>query len=440
MRRTLLPAGPAVRWLGAGLAAAAVLTLVGGATAAGAPAAAAPATASRTGAGLGAQPACPAPPPGRAACLSVVDTSVHWTGRAWTTGPAPAARPRTAPRGAAQAQGAPAPFMASDLQAAYQLPSTLLGGRQTIAIVDAFDDSTAASDLADYRASNGLPACDAAFPCFTKVNQRGQQGSYPPSNSDWALEESLDLDMASAICPNCKIILVEADDDTVANLAAAEDEAAGLGAGVISNSYGADEFTHSTIASAAHYDHPGIAITAASGDFGFGVSFPADLASVTAVGGTSLYRAPGTTRGWAETAWAFAGSGCSAYIAKPAWQHDQLCSGRTVADVAAVADPDTPVAVYDTTAEPGWIAVGGTSVGTPVIAAIYALAGNATTTGPGAAWIYAHRASLSDVASGGLFDANVQANGDCGGSYLCTPGPGYDGPTGLGTPDGIGAF
>jgi subtilase family serine protease len=450
MRRILFPAAPAARRLAAGLAAVAALTLVGGAAAAApcAPAAAGPAPASPAGTGLGARAVCPAAPPGQAACLSVIDSGLHWDGRTWTTGPAPAARPRTAPRPAAQsASAAPAPYMAADLQAAYHLPSALLGGRQTIAIVDAYDDPTAASDLDQYRQANGLPVCDASFPCFTKVNQDGKPsplpppaGSAGPQSAGWDVEESLDLDMASAICPNCKIILVEADDSTFANLAAAENEAARLGANVISNSYAAIEFAGDTIAYAAAYDHPGIAITAGSGDSGFGVNWPADLGSVTAVGGTSLFRAPGTARGWAETAWADAGSGCSAYVAKPAWQHDPLCSNRTVADVAAVADPNTPVAVYDTFSEQGWIAVGGTSVATPIIAGIYALAGNAATAGPGASWVYAHRQYLNDVTTGGLFDANVQANGDCGGSYLCTAGPGYDGPTGLGTPDGIGAF
>jgi hypothetical protein len=229
-------------------------------------------------------------------------------------------------------------------------------------------------------------------------------------------------------------------------LAAAENEAAALGANVISNSYGgAESAGESALADA--YDHPGIAITSSSGDSGFGVNIPSSFASVTAVGGTTLYPAD-NPRGWSEAAWyAFpaadadfdsvsaAGSGCSVYIAKPAWQHDTLCGKRTTADVSAVADPDTPVAVYDSGGG-GWIAVGGTSVASPVIAGVYALAGNAATIGPGGSWIYAHHQDLYDVTG----FPGTTGNGDCGGAYLCVSGRGYDGPTGWGSPDGIGAF
>lgn len=150
-----------------------------------------------------------------------------------------------------------------------------------------------------------------------------------------------------------------------------------------------------------------------------------------AVGGTELWRDPASSRGWDEQAWWGAGSGCSAYVAKPAWQHDTLCGKRTLADVSAVADPDTPVAVYDTYGYNGWLAVGGTSVSSPILAGVYALAGNSARVDP-ASWLYAHAGSLNDVAGG--------SNGYCGGSYLCAGTPGYDGPTGLGTPNGTGAF
>jgi hypothetical protein len=394
------------------------------------------------------QPACGQAAPSSASCLAIVDTGLHWTGQAWTTGPAPVTRPRTAPpdtvptatasASRAAASTVPAPFMAASLQSAYKLHSSLLGSKQTIAVVDAYDDPTAAADLATYRKANHLPACTKAFPCFAKVNQEGKHGSYPLANASWAVEESLDVDMASAICPNCHIILVEADDNTLANLAAAEDEAAKLGATVISNSYGgAESAAESAIAPA--YNHPRIAITASSGDNGFGVNIPSAFATVTAAGGTSLYPDPGTARGWAEGAWQGSGSGCSAYTAKPAWQHDPLCGTRTTADVSAVADPDTPVAVYDS-GDGGWIAVGGTSVASPIIAGVYALAGNAATIGTGASHVYAHAKDLFDVTSGLPFVTGGASNGDCGGSYLCTAGPGYDGPTGLGTPDGTGAF
>jgi Subtilase family len=402
------------------------------------------------------QPACGQAAPSSASCLAIVDTGLHWTGQAWTTGPAPVTRPRTAPPDTLPAAGpastlptAPAPYMAASLQSAYKLRSSLLGAKQTIAVVDAYDNPDAAADLAVYRKANKLPACTKAFPCFEKVNQQGQQGHYPVADASWAVEESLDVDMASAICPNCHIILVEADDSTLANLATAEDEAAKLGATVISNSYGGTEYAGES-ALAPAYDHPGIAITASSGDEGFGVKIPSAFGTVTAAGGTSLYPDPGSSRGWAETAWQYAGSGCSAYTAQPAWQdspgrkdtlrHDSLCGTRTTADVSAVADPDTPVAVYDS-GDGGWLAAGGTSVASPVIAGVYALAGNAATIGPGASHVYAHPKNLFGVTSGLPFTtASGGANGDCGGSYLCTAGPGYDGPTGLGTPDGTGAF
>jgi hypothetical protein len=218
------------------------------------------------------------------------------------------------------------------------------------------------------------------------------------------------------------------------DLGAAEDEAAALGATEISNSYGGTEGSFDT-GTDHYYDHPGIAITAGSGDGGYGVNYPAASPDVTAVGGTSL-QPSGNSRGWTETAWSGAGSGCSSYEAKPSWQAgnaniNAVCSDRAVADVSAVADPNTPVAVYDSYGTGGgWEAVGGTSASTPIIAGVYALTSNAATFGTG--YLYSHTAGLYDVTSG--------SNGSCGGSALCTAGPGWDGPTGLGTPDGINAF
>jgi subtilase family serine protease len=355
--------------------------------------------------------ACVKPAAHHAACLALVDTDAG--GRALS------------PSAAADLH----PFTAADLQAAYDLPSDLLGARQTIAIVDAYDDPNAEADLAEYRRTNGLPACDTDFPCFRKANQRG--GSEPPpADPGWAVEISLDLDMASAACPNCQLLLVEADDNSTTSLAAAVDTAVALGANIVSNSYGAAEYPTELTEMAAHYDHPGTAIVASSGDSGFGVSVPAALSTVVAVGGTTLYQ-DSSARGWAEQAWAGAGSGCSAYVAKPSWQKDRLCRKRTVADVSAVANPATPVAVYDTYGYGGWIAVGGTSAAAPLVAGTIALAGNLDTAAlPG--YSYAHPAALNDVTAG--------TNGTCGGSYLCTATKGYDGPTGLGTPHGIGAF
>ncbi len=204
-----------------------------------------------------------------------------------------------------------------DLQSAYSLPSATAGSGQTVAIVDAFDDPNAESDLGVYRSNNGLSACTTANGCFRKVDQNGGT-QYPAGNVGWAQEISLDVDMVSAICPNCHILLVEANDNSFANLAAAVDEAATLGANAISNSYGASESSQA-LGFASHYNHPGSAVTASSGDSGFGVQFPADLQYVTAVGGTSLTHAS-NSRGWSETAWSGAGSGCSSLVAQPSWQ------------------------------------------------------------------------------------------------------------------------
>ena len=260
-----------------------------------------------------------------------------------------------------------------DLQSAYGL-SASGGSGQTIAIVDAYDDGNAESDLAVYRSILNLPACTSASGCFTKIDQNGGT-NYPRGDAGWAEEISLDLDMASAICPNCKILLVEAKSNSLVNLGIAVNTAAGWpGVVAISNSYGANEFS-SEASYETYYNHPGKAVTVSSGDNGYGVEFPAASRYVTAVGGTSL---TGSVGNWSESAWSGAGSGCSAYIAKPSWQKDSGCSNRTVADVSAVADPNTGVAVYDTfRLHPGgWLVFGGTSVSSPIIASVYALANN----------------------------------------------------------------
>ncbi|MCC9311805.1 S53 family peptidase [Kitasatospora sp. RB6PN24] len=339
-------------------------------------------------------------------------------------------------------------YTPSDLRSAYNLTGTSGAGR-TVAIVDAQDDPNAESDLAAYRSAYGLAACTTANGCFHKVNQAGQASPLPSGDYGWAEEISLDLDMVSATCPDCHILLVEADSANTSDLMTAEDTAAGTSGVVsVSNSWGGAE--DSTITSSdSHFNHPGVAITASSGDSGYGVSWPASSPDVTAVGGTSLSKAS-NARGWSETAWSSAGSGCSAYEPKPAWQHDGGCANRTVADVSAVADPNTGVAVYDSynscgggafcdfllslglaQGADGWIQVGGTSASSPIIASVYALAGNTAQTAAGS-YPYSHTSALNDVTSG--------SNGSCGGTYLCTAGPGYDGPTGLGTPNGTGAF
>ena len=345
-------------------------------------------------------------------------------------------KPNREPLAAAAPAGGYGP---ADLQSAYALPSGTAGAGQTVAIVDAFDDPKAESDLATYRSTYGLPACTTANGCFKKVNQSGTQGSYPSGDQGWAVEISLDLDMVSAACPQCHILLVEASSNANANLYAAVDTAARLGATEISNSYGGSE-SSSDPSTNAHYNHPGIPITVSSGDSGYGVEYPAASPYVTAVGGTTLKKAT-NARGWSETTWSGAGSGCSAYEAKQSWQTDGGCAKRTVADVSAVADPNSGVNVYDSDCSglnrllgncfSGWGVVGGTSASAPIIASVYALAGNGASVTYGS-FPYSHATALNDVTSG--------SNGSCSGSYLCTSVAGFDGPTGLGTPNGTGAF
>jgi len=362
-----------------------------------------------TGKTNGISAVCPSAKPGFARCLALINrTATSRTAKALPNG-----------------------FARADLLSAYKLPATGGSGR-TVAIVDAHDDPTAEADLAVYRKTYGLTACTTANGCFKKVNGQGKASplpAYDPSD-DWSGEVSLDLDMVSATCPECRILLVEADDASAAALATAERAAIGSGAVAVSNSWGADESTETQALSSA-FQHSGVAVTVSSGDNGFQeAAWPASLSTVIAVGGTSLTKASSTSRGWTETAWTGAGSGCSAYVAKPAWQHDAHCAWRTAADVSAVADPNTGLAVY---VQGSWGVFGGTSASSPIVAAMIALAGDSAqlTT---AQYIYGHAASLNDVVSG------TNANWDCGGDYLCTAVKGYDGPTGLGTPNGLGAL
>lgn len=352
---------------------------------------------------------------GQASCLAIVRTDRQMTR-------AQAAAPLAAPSG----------YGPSQIQSAYKLSGLNASGR-TVAIVDAYDDPTAEADLAVYRSQFGLPACTTANGCFKKISQTGTT-TYPVKNGGWAQEISLDLDMVSAACPTCHILLVEAKTPSFANLGTAVNRAASTaGVVAISNSYGGSDAPDSTYGH--YYNHPGIAVTASTGDGGYqGGSFPADSAYAVAVGGTSL-RTASNSRGWTETAWSGAGSGCSSYNAAlaAAASSNTGCSTRATADVSAVADPQTGVAVYDSTryqGQSGWLVFGGTSASSPIIASVYALSGN--TAGYPSALPYQHTSSLFDVTSG--------SNGVCIPLQLCTARAGWDGPTGLGTPNGTAAF
>lgn len=334
---------------------------------------------------------------------------------------------------------APSGYGPAQLAAAYGVAG-LSGGHRIIGIVDAYDHPNIKSDLDVYSAQFGiptLPTCIGAIasstvPCFKKTDQNGGT-HYPFVNTGWALEIALDVEAAHAVCQDCSILLVEAASNSFNNLLTAIDRAATLGAKVISNSWGANEFS-SQLAYDWRLNKPGVALTFSSGDSGYGVEYPAASQYVTAVGGTSLTM-NGLVYG-GEAAWSGAGSGCSLYENKPAWQTDSACAKRTVADVSADADPSTGAAVYDSVryqGQRGWFQVGGTSLSSPIVAAVYALSGN--TNGSASQLPY----SLGNTATN-LHDVTTGSNGFCGGLYLCTSGPGFDGPTGLGTPNGTGAF
>jgi hypothetical protein len=337
------------------------------------------------------------------------------------------------PAGVVGPHALPAGLGPAQLQSAYKIDTTK-GAGVTVAIVDAMDDPNAESDLAVYRSTFGLPPCTTANGCFRKVDQNGGT-TYPAADSGWAGEISLDLDMVSAICPSCKILLVEATSANIGDLGAAVNRAVAMGAAVVSNSYGGPEDGSSASYDSQYYSHANVGIFASSGDSGFGASYPATGHDVIAVGGTALTVASSTSRGWSETAWSSsifgggAGSGCSADVSKPSWQNDPGCAKRMEADVSAVADPQTGPATYDTYMAGGWQVVGGTSASSPLVAAIFAMYGIPGRSG-GATGQFVWQNS------GDFFDVTSGSNGTCTPAYECTAGPGYDGPTGWGTPNG----
>ncbi len=328
-----------------------------------------------------------------------------------------------------------------ELRSAYNI-SGRAKSNPIVAIIDAYDDPTVKKDLDVYSQQFGLPIlpdCQGSIdksrvPCFAKINQRGKT-TPPKPNGGWATEIALDVEAVHALCENCRLLLVEADSPNMENLLAAEDAAVVAGATVISNSWGGREFAAETSFD-AHFKHPGVAITVSSGDSGYGTEYPASSPFVTAVGGTSLYlKNDGSYKN--EDAWSGAGSGCSQFEPKPSWQKDKLCGGRTVADVSAVADPATGAAIYSSTTpkgQKGWFTVGGTSLAAPLIAAVYALSDNIPDNGYFSSLPYnlGTKNNLHDVVGG--------SNGDCSPGYLCAGKTKYDGPTGLGSPNGAGAF
>jgi subtilase family serine protease/predicted small secreted protein len=353
-------------------------------------------------------PACGAPRLAVPQCLALMRTDI---------------RPQMHPR-------AVAGLGPADFQSAYKLPSQTKGKGQIVAIVDLNDNPNVESDLATYRAQFGLPKAK-----FKKFNQYGEQGNYPPGDIGWGVEIDLDVEAVSATCPNCTIYLIEASTD----LDAAEKEAVTLGAHIISNSW--INYGCPTCDDPSAFAAPGVTYLAGSGDIGYGEpGSPMALANVVAVGGTTLLKGGGKARGWTESVWSGSGSGCVTGITKPSWQHDPSCSGRMTADVAADADPSggSGAAEYDTYGGYGWFVEGGTSLAGPLLAGVFALAGDADQQSGGQTFWQKTGKKLH------LYAVKSGSNGSCSPTYFCTDGTheykSYGGPTGWGTPNGLGQF
>jgi subtilase family serine protease len=349
-----------------------------------------------------------------------------------------------------------------DLQKAYKLPSLTDGDGRTVAIVDAYGYSHAASDLAYFRKTMGLKACDTATKCLRIVNQNGDAGPLPGNNEDWDGEQSLDLDMVSGICPNCKILLVQAENDETNNLYTGVQTAGRLGAKYIGASWGGyPEGQDDPI-----FHQSGVVISAAAGDNGGGGRYhggpiqPCTYTYVVCVGGTHLVQSD-NKRGWSETVWndwtfdycgsgdspcGATGSACSTKISKPSWQTDTGCKMRSAADVSATASLRAPVIVYNTqigSCKPSscfWL-FGGTSASTQIISAVFALAGNAADQ-DGASTIWKHHTDtmINNVTVGNNLDLQLGVTCASSVKYICTARVGFSGPVGWGTPEGIGAF
>ncbi len=402
--------------------------------------------------------ACAAPRPGTAAC-----TAMRLVSASLTPAELRARAAAQAASGASPAVENKSPFPGyldpQNLHAAYALPTeTASSSTQTIAVVDAFDDPTAEADLGVYDEEFGLPACTSANGCFRKVNEEGKASPLPPENGEWASEISIDVQMAHAICQNCHVLLVEAKSEEFTDLGAGVEAAVDAGATEISNSYAGPEepaiASFFTELNEEFYDEPGTVVTASSGDCGYlnegcpgephAADFPADSPDVVAVGGTSLTEKKEV---WTSTVWADGGSGCSGIFAAPAWQSAAphfaatgCGSERSVADVAAIGNPNTGVNIYDSTPEgngqpTGWGVWGGTSVASPIVAAEFALAGGSHGVAFPAATLYAHLGEGAD-----LYDVVSGSNGSCGVATSCQAAVGFDGPTGVGSPIGLGAF
>jgi subtilase family serine protease len=306
----------------------------------------------------------------------------------------------------------------SELQTRYGLTSYLGQGSGTaVAVIEAGDDNTAVSDVGKYRTEFGLGTAS-----ITKYNEDGQQSNYPPNCSDygWCLETALDIEMISASCPDCTIDLMEAKGG-ISDFEKAEASAVKLGARILSNSwicYGSDNCGDANFPK--YFKHKGTIYLASSGDSGENdVGAPSVLDTVVAVGGTQLAKSGST---YSETPWSGAGGGCGNPVTEPKWQNNPDCSYRSVSDVSAEAGCSPGVAEYASQYS-GWLDVCGTSVASPLLGGVYALAGNVKHEKAGKSfWESKNQGYLNDV---------------CGGTCLFSD---YSYQGGWGSPNGISAF
>ncbi|HTZ64735.1 MAG TPA: hypothetical protein VMB51_11585 [Solirubrobacteraceae bacterium] len=351
---------------------------------------------------------------------------------------------------------------AGELRSAYKLPEHG-GAENVVAIVDGEGDPHAEADLKEYRKKMELPECSKEHECFRQLNEKGEP--HKPTSTGWSGEISLDLDMVSAACPECHIVLLEAANEERGLLEADETAVKKVGAAAVTNSWNlgfeANNPANKTACETEKrycvskkeeeeddpfLDHPGTPILFAGGDYGYAVRYPADSQYAVSVGGTALEKAS-NSRGWTEEVWSNSsygddqkgrgtGSGCSVYEPKPKFESeysfDKPCTKDIENDVSADASPKTGVAVYDSY-EGGWAVYGGTSASSPFVAGVEGLStSHSRSLGAEAFWLAGAKGSLFDITKGN--------NGTCTppteDEYWCTAKTGYDGPTGNGTPDG----
>jgi len=400
---------------------------------------------------------CNSAQPGEASCVAI-ERAFYSRGSRISNDLRPsAAAPRVLPG-----------YNASQIRTAYGITETGTAN-SVIAIVDAYSYPTALADLNAYRANYGsdttaLTACTITnnvpvFPpattgrgCFAQVSQLGRTNNLPRSNTGWNQEAALDIEMATAICPNCSILLVAANSASFADLNTAVGAAKNFSnVKAISNSYGGADFRASGLGATNNYElasQKGIAVTASSGDSAYGVSAPASFTNVIGVGGTTLNLNSNNTRA-SESVWytsttarngrvtiSGTGSGCSTLNSIPAAQSQSIttCPGKVISDISAVADPATGVGVIYNS---GFYVFGGTSVASPIIASMFAasaFAPSGTTYANSLLWRAGVRSNYYDVSVGKNL-ASCAAN-----NKLCSAVIGWDGPTGWGTPNGTAVF